>query len=183
MNLHRIYYPTLALGPGKRIGIWTRGCSLNCKNCMSVELQTTAAKFEIPLEHIIDSLEFIFSHNLVNGVTISGGEPFEQYEEIIKLLSYLNTKTQDILIYTGYTPEELKSKFDYNTIKNLSGALIAGKYIEEKNDGSALIGSSNQVLIFNRESLKNKYKKILTDKRTIQLVNTSKSIFSIGILG
>ena len=39
----------------------------------------------------------------VDGITISGGEPFEQEEELLELICHLLNKTEDILIFSGKT--------------------------------------------------------------------------------
>ena len=37
LNLRQILYPVHNLGPGKRIALWTQGCSINCPDCLNPE--------------------------------------------------------------------------------------------------------------------------------------------------
>ena len=83
----------------------------------------------------------------VDGVTISGGDPFQQLEELDELVSFIAAEiTNDILIYTGYTLKQLQS-WNNEHVTNIIGkiaVLIDGKYIDHLNDNRSLRGSSNQ---------------------------------------
>lgn len=151
MQIKRICFPVKVLGPGNRIGIWTIGCRFNCKNCMSPELQGFVPKNEISVELIMSEIDKIQSQ--IDGFTISGGEPFEQLEELCLLVTAINKNYgNDIIIYSGYTIEELHKKQDNRIEKILANisVLIDGRYIEELNDEIGLRGSSNQrIHIFN----------------------------------
>ncbi len=87
----------------------------------------------------------------IEGVTLSGGEPFEQSAEA--LLDFCRMVKNDsrnlsIIVFTGYLLEELKEKEDYAGILNYIDILIDGPYMEELNDGKGLRGSSNQRIHF-----------------------------------
>ena len=43
----------------------------------------------------------------IDGITISGGEPFAQPFELKKFLQKISSKVEDILVFSGYTYEEL----------------------------------------------------------------------------
>lgn len=181
MNIHRIYYPVLTLGPGARIGIWTRGCQKQCPGCLSPELSRREAKYEIPLPVLEETLTGIFSARPVDGVTISGGEPADQYEELTVLLSYLTRYTEDILVYSGYTKEELgEEKF---CELRRSANLVLGPYIAAKNDGGALRGSSNQEIVYRSAAMKKKYQAVVCGPRSVQPVIGTHELFFIGITG
>lgn len=50
---------------------------------------------------------------LTEGIVIGGLEPFEQFEELKSLVEFIRTEKgcdDDIVIYTGYTKEELSSE-------------------------------------------------------------------------
>ena len=51
-----------------------------------------------------------------------------------------------VIIYSGFTLEELRNKSDANHLLELTDILIDGRYIKALDDGRAYIGSSNQRL-------------------------------------
>lgn len=179
ISLARIYYPVEVLGPGKRIGIWMNGCSRNCPECISPEMQGYDTSKEITVN---DVLEIVGKIQMpVGGFTISGGEPFFKPESLNELVVGLSEINDDILIYTGYTLNELKSMKDHNIENVLAhcAALVDGPYIKDLNDGVALRGSSNQQLrVFKH---KEKYTMINKQEREIQTIVSGERIISIGI--
>ena len=117
MRVERIITGVKTLGPGNRIVIWTNGCNKRCKGCVSSRLQQIDERTELD---IIYSLEE-FSYSGIDGVTISGGEPFIQISELKKVVEYFkNKKIDDILVYSGYLLEELiaMNNDDINYILN-----------------------------------------------------------------
>ena len=181
MELHiaRIYYPVTTLGPGKRVGIWTSGCNRNCPGCISPELQqfeNGRAMTTDEIMNIINSLS-----ELPDGFTISGGEPFADPVALHSLLDALCEISDDIIIFTGYTYEELKSESDadINAVIALCAMLVDGPYIQELNDGMGLRGSSNQrCLIFKYQV---RYSAIELEPRELQSVRYGKNFLTIGI--
>ncbi len=97
-------------------------------------------------------IEEICSTHDVEGVTISGGEPFLQVQALYRLLSAIRNRTElGIIIYTGNTLSELYEMHNPmidEIITHLSDLIIDGEYIDDLNDGTALKGSSNQNAIF-----------------------------------
>lgn len=181
MNIHRIYYPVLTLGPGSRIGIWTRGCRKKCPGCMSPELRSADPGREIPLATLKKALADVFCARQVDGVTISGGEPVVQYAQLLELLFFLARYTEDILLYTGYTREELGTE-KFGALSRLAN-LVLGPYMETLNDGGALRGSANQEILLRSDAQKKRYEKLLAGPRTVQAAEGPHALFLIGILG
>jgi len=111
---------------------------------------------------------------LPDGITITGGEPFEQSKELSSLCEWLSDKvSKDILVYTGYTLQQLKDKCDKDVNRFLSqiAALVDGEYIEELNRGNRIKGSENQKLYVLRQQYRDGYTSLDsadTDKRIIQ---------------
>jgi anaerobic ribonucleoside-triphosphate reductase activating protein len=107
VSLSRIHFPVTTLGPGRRIGIWLQGCSIRCPGCISSD--TWAAKTpDLEVSELLERLGFWLQE--CDGVTISGGEPFEQPEALGSLLRELRrSKDTNILVYSGRPLEELKA--------------------------------------------------------------------------
>ncbi len=133
---------TELLGPFKRFVIWVYGCCFDCEGCMA--LNTRFGDYEEISE--INLAEKIIESN-TEGITISGGEPFLQAEALAKLIHEVK-KIRDIgvIIYSGFTIEELKESSEFKNLLSCADILIDGKYIKELDDGRAYMGSSNQRL-------------------------------------
>lgn len=185
MNIARILYPVQVLGPGKRIGIWLCGCPRRCPGCSNPELWTFRPEYEIDVQTAISMIWDSFADFPVDGITISGGDPFYQPKALKELLAALYGLSPDILVYTGYDYEELKTSANPDILAALSftGVLIDGQYIEEKNDGALLRGSSNQHIIVFDPALEEKYRAYLKEQKENQIQNftTKDGVISVGI--
>lgn len=172
MYIARVLYPVKNLGPGERLGIWVSGCNRNCRGCANPELQIRKPEHQISLENF-KKLVFMLPI-LPDAITITGGEPFEQAKELALLCEWLSDKvSKDILVYTGYTLQQLKDKGDkdVNLLLLQIAALVDGEYIEELNQGNRIKGSENQTLYVLRSQYRDCYTtldSVNTDKRIIQ---------------
>lgn len=123
----------------------------------------------------------------INRITFTGGDPLEQPRALLDLLRKIRAHFCDILIYTGYTLEEVQAvlgEAPYAELVRLSDALIDDRYVEAQNDGKcALRGSTNQQLhLFTMdEQLRAEYGQALTEPRRIQNVVFDGRSLSIGI--
>ena len=131
------------LGPGKRFCIWTQGCTRRCTGCMTAKSQ--------PIEggELLDS-DWLADRILRSGrteLTISGGEPFLQAKALAEMIRKVRqTVDLGVLIYTGYTIEELQALGDtgHQELLKVCDLLMDGPYVESLNDGMNSRGSSNQ---------------------------------------
>ena len=129
---------------------------------------------------IIKLIERITEHHKVDGFTITGGDPFEQAEDLEKLVNYLSTITQDIIIYSGYKFDYLNDK--HHSILEKIAVLIDGEYIEEKNENCFMKGSTNQNIIVLNQSYKDMYDNYLINgENEIQNFTTTDGVISVGI--
>ena len=181
MKIGRICYPVEVLGYGKRVGIWTCGCNKNCYKCMSSELKEWTNAVDYTVDKIINFITEIKAD--IDGVTISGGEPFLQVEELAELVKKLiSINITDILVYTGYSYEYLLSlgKGEQFILDNIA-ALIDGEYIDKLNNGLGIRGSTNQnIHLFQYHD---RYKDLGTYTRKLQLLMTASHTTFIGIPG
>lgn len=148
MLIARLLYPIRTLGPGERIGLWTQGCRRRCEGCMSPELQPFDSAKEIPAGQIARMIAGIARERGADGLTVSGGEPFEQAEDLRDLLAALEEDIADVLVFTGYTLPELRARGDRATQEALGriDCLIDGPYLPSRNRGARLRGSDNQCI-------------------------------------
>lgn len=140
---------TKVLGPGLRYAIWLQGCKKHCAGCINPAGRPLDKNgYFVSVE---DLFEEIKTKPNLTGITVSGGEPFLQAEELSKLILKIKSETNlDIMIYSGYTLEELRNFNSVAVEKILSNVdlLIDGEYIEEKNNNTIYRGSDNQVIHF-----------------------------------
>ncbi len=180
MYVKRVCYPIRVLGPGQRLGIWLAGCNKRCLGCMSPELQTTKGSKNIPVKEMEKMFRAIGGQ--IDGVTISGGEPFLQAKELYKLVDYIKRNiTDDIIVFSGYKIEELKQMQSTYVDKTLDliSVLIDGEYVDEQNDGIGIRGSSNQrIYIFHNC---NDYSKLSIGERKLQTFRYNGQILVVGI--
>lgn len=124
MYIARILYPVKVLGPGNRVGIWFDGCSHACKGCSNPELWEFQEKYSTSIDMVIKLLNTIKESQVIDGFTVTGGDPFEQPEDLRQLLKYVKTVSEDILVYTGYDYSYLQK--NYSNILELITVLIDG---------------------------------------------------------
>lgn len=144
----------IANGPGVRATMFVSGCTHKCKGCFNELYKNFAYGEECTAEKIFEFAEFVKDPN-VKGVTILGGEPFDQDEALLYLLEYLSETTgKPIWIYSGYTYEVLMKKPLAKKILNYCEVLVDGPFVEELKDYKLKFkGSSNQRTIDVQKSL------------------------------
>ena len=140
--LSRVHFPVTALGPGRRVGIWFQGCSIRCPGCISADTWAPHSP-DMTVTNLLDSLDSWLS--ACDGITISGGEPFDQPDALIELLKGLRERHHvDILVFTGFEKAEIHCFLD--RASGLIDALITGPYRAVAGQTKALRGSDNQEL-------------------------------------
>lgn len=181
MQIERAILGVKTLGPGERFAIWVNGCYRKCVGCVSERLQ----QFNPLNEQDVISFLSQFDLMSITGATVSGGEPFEQYHDLCKMVKYFKEHNiNDILIYTGYTYEELlsKNKAEIDYILDNIAVLIDGPYVQKLDSGYGnLKGSDNQRIIFLNEKFKTLYEGYYCKERTMQEFFIGNTVIGIGI--
>ena len=185
MKVARIIYPIKVLGPGERIGVWFAGCPHKCYGCSNPELWDSETVPNVSVDDVFLAI-LKASGTQIIGITITGGEPFAQIDELCDLVGKLRRFTDDILIYTGYTLTELLKAKNNKTMNVLDSiaVLIDGKYINSENDCEPLIGSRNQNIHYFKESIKSVYTDYISqmrERKYIQNFSSDKNVISVGI--
>ena len=163
LNIGKITPQSKVNGHGLRFTIWLQGCSLQCKGCIN---EAFWSKKPNQLIKVSDLFSMIVNTSGIEGVTYSGGEPFEQAEGLYMLSSLLKDKGLSIMSYSGYTYEELMNSTDGFKSRLLDNIdiLVDGRYEYERRAYLLWRGSSNQRVHFltplykNYEKLVNNYK-------------------------
>ena len=174
MYIDTILFPIVTLGPGNRIVIWTKGCTKHCHNCANPELWEFDKNVSHSVNEISRIIKRICKNNSVDGLTITGGDPLEQKDEILQLIGEIKPIINDVLVYTGYSLQELDNLMTAEERKKLReyvSVLIDGVYIDALNDDKlTLRGSSNQNIYFFDNTKKTVYDQYILDGRKIQNV-------------
>jgi anaerobic ribonucleoside-triphosphate reductase activating protein len=149
-------------------------------------MAVTGSAENISVENLFQIIKNIYDTDGFEGITISGGDPLEQLEDVLDLLERLRTLTDDILVYTGYVWDSFKKSLDRMTLgrieKNIS-VLIDGPYIHEKNiSGLSLRGSSNQNMIFFDYSKREVYEAYSKKGRQLQNIYLGEQWITVGIM-
>jgi len=186
ISIYLIHYPLYTLGPGERIGIWLQGCSIRCKGCLSSLSWRFDEKYQRSIDGIIQYFQEILSNKKSKiGLTVSGGEPFDQPKSLFTmLLACSKIDIHDILVYSGYNYNYLKTKYD-NILKYID-ALVDGSFIKGKNTNYIWKGSENQRLyiLSQKIEIRNIYEDYIKKaelQRTLQVIPYGKSIHILGI--
>lgn len=153
IRLYMTVPKTEVLGPGKRFAIWVQGCEKRCKGCIAPDAWDINGGYE---KEVAELAQEILNTPNIEGITISGGEPFLQQEALCDLIAIIRKhKDLSVIIYTGMQYEEIAN----TKLANLADIIIDGEYVEELNDNKSLRGSSNQKVI----CLTNRYRGVLQD--------------------
>lgn len=136
-------------GPGIRFTVFFQGCSHRCQGCHNPETHDASGGNLVELGQLLTQIE---RSRAVDGVTFSGGEPFEQTPAAAALAAGVVKLGLDLVIFSGYTFEELiiKSQSDQNTgnLLRTGSLLVDGPFVQaEKDLNLAYRGSRNQRLI------------------------------------
>jgi organic radical activating enzyme len=110
-------------------------CSFKCekecgkKMCQNSKL-ATAPSIEVSYESIV---ERYLNNDITKAIVIGGLEPFDDFVQLFDLIGAFRSKTlDDIVIYTGYYPEEIPLKI-YHMKSCYSNIIIKfGRYIPDK---------------------------------------------------
>ena len=141
MRVAGIVRDSIVDGVGIRDVIFLQGCSHHCKGCHNPQTwKYNCGEFKTVTE-LVKELS-----KSTNDVTISGGEPLDQYIEVINLAKELKLQGKHLWLYTGYTVD-LKSTL-YYILSQYVDVVVDGEFIEELKDSNLLFrGSSNQRLV------------------------------------
>ncbi|MGH4027236.1 MAG: 4Fe-4S single cluster domain-containing protein [Pseudonocardiaceae bacterium] len=151
LRLNRTHYPVTVLGPGVRAGIWVQGCTIGCSGCVARDTWAPDGGAAVDVEAVLDWLRGLDGR--VDGVTISGGEPFQQPEALTELLDGIAAwrhswaEEVDVLVYSGYPWSRLSRTTRFASALQRCDAVIAGPYVARRNSGVALRGSDNQRVV------------------------------------
>lgn len=157
MKIAGFYDESISNGLGWRAVLFVSGCPHHCPGCHNKEAQDFNYGEEFNEEEILKRIK---ENSILNGITISGGEPLCK-ENIPGVLKFIKDVKEirpefNVWCYSGYTLDQLIDRNDEETNKCLSeiDVLVDGKFVEAKKDPTLKFrGSSNQRILDLKPSL------------------------------
>lgn len=150
-----------ANGPGMRLVLWVQGCSIRCAGCInpwSWRPDAVQVDFGAGKHPVLDALwshlrDLILSASELgaSGLTLTGGEPFDQDPEAIReICHFAQHHLGSVGVFTGYTPTQLLSDTigaRHRLAFQHIDWLVAGPYRRDLPRGKGILSSSNQQLV------------------------------------
>lgn len=149
MRIAGIVRDSICDGVGIRDVIFFQGCSHKCRGCQN------------PHTWSYSGGEFYYSSELLkelsdsdNDITISGGEPLDQFDSLLRFVTMIRANTKKrIWLYTGNTVDP--AKYTYRVLAPYVDVIVDGLFIPELKDSNLKFrGSSNQRLVDLPKSIK-----------------------------
>lgn len=181
VSISRLHYPIQALGPGRRVGVWLQGCSIRCPGCVSVDTWP-AGWGRTEMAAVLAVLEtWAYA---ADGLTVTGGEPFDQEDALRELLrGWRDMSGTDVLVFTGHVLDRVSPWLARNP--GLIDALVTGPYDRDAPQTLALRGSDNQRLhvLTSLGTRLATYERLATaqDRRLDVMFDADGSVWLVGI--
>ena len=155
-------------GPGIRYVVFAQGCRHRCPGCHNPQTQPFDGGSVLKIGSVLRDMK---KNPLLDGITFSGGEPFEQAAAFAELARQVKKQNKDwnVLVYSGYTYEELFRRAavhpDWSSLLNAVDILVDGPFVQEKKCYELLFrGSSNQRII-DMKSTRHSGRVVLAEER------------------
>lgn len=140
-------------GPGLRLTIFTQGCLHHCPGCHNPQTHDPEGGSWADTEDILAAAA---ENPLLDGITLSGGDPFLQPVPCLALAEGAHKIGLNVWTYTGYTWEALWEENAPEKIALLkeTDVLVDGPFLlAERSLELRFCGSRNQRLIDVKKSL------------------------------
>jgi anaerobic ribonucleoside-triphosphate reductase activating protein len=142
LSVGQIVEDTEAEGPGRRFALWTQGCSLRCPGCCNPHLFSERGGQNLEIRDLLTRIAAVKG---IEGVSVLGGEPFDQREALAELCAGVQALGLSVMVFSGYTLSQLGSA---KALEHID-ILVDGPFVKEQPETvRRWIGSANQGLYF-----------------------------------
>lgn len=150
IKLNSVLPKSRSNGPGIRYVIWVQGCNIRCMDCCNKHTWNQTEGYKINVLEVINNIKKTFresadTEGVYNGVTITGGEPLDQYLPVYSLCKELFPWTS-IFLSTGYTFDQIIEK-RFIKILDYIDIVCTDPFISKDICSGGWKGSSNQDII------------------------------------
>lgn len=136
LRVHAFLPASRANGPGLRAVLWTQGCSLGCPGCFNPETHPFAGSL-LPVDEVF---RWITDATGIEGLTVSGGEPLQQWPAVRQLLQMVRAETDlSVVLFSGYSLDEIGRRTCRDVVSYVD-VLIAGRYASSAPKAVHLLG-------------------------------------------
>ena len=138
---------SLTNGPGVRAVLWVQGCSRRCSGCFNPGFQPKSGGHSVSIREVITWIE---AADGIEGITFSGGEPFDQAQALARVARQVQTMGFGVLVFSGYTYHELRQgRGDgFHALLAATDLLVAGPFEQGRPLAHQLMSSANQELVY-----------------------------------
>ena len=142
MRIAGLVNDSIVDGPGLRLAIFAQGCPHHCPGCHNPESHDFAGGSDMDTEKIIARMD---ANPLLDGITLTGGEPFEQPDACRILADAAHARGLNVWAYSGYTFEQLCAVPEKRRLLEACDVLVDGPFLlEERSLDLRFRGSKNQ---------------------------------------
>lgn len=117
-------------GPGFRFALFAQGCPHKCPGCHNPQTHDLMGGREVSILAIMRQIWHSRKH--LNGITLSGGEPFSQPCALYHIARWAHKLNLNVYCYSGFTYEQLKADPECVPLLNELDVLVDGPFIQEK---------------------------------------------------
>jgi len=146
LNLAAFLKDTRMAGPGMRDALWVQGCSIRCPGCANQAYFEHAPRRLVSVERLLR--HFASRREMIDGLSLLGGEPTEQPEAVAALLAGVQALGLSTVLFSGRTLESLQEDRACAAILAHTDLLIDGPFVLAEQDLTlAWRGSRNQRMV------------------------------------
>jgi anaerobic ribonucleoside-triphosphate reductase activating protein len=161
MLIHAIVPGSRVNGPGLRVVVYFRGCTVGCRSCWNPETHPFSGE-ERSIEAVAAIILSAHRERVLEGVTFSGGEPMQQAEDLLASMRSIYDRLPALSfgMYSGYSEHELASgsywcrteapkvarQEIWRCIREQLDFAVLGRYVAKRPSGLPLRTSANQRL-------------------------------------
>ena len=147
MKIFGLVQDSIVDGPGFRFSCFVQGCPHHCPGCHNPESHDPAGGREMTVEEVAKEL---LKNPLTDGLTLSGGEPFAQAEDCLRLAKIAHENKLNVWSYSGWPFEYLRDQGTeaQKALLNEIDVLVDGPFLlEQRTLALPWRGSKNQRVV------------------------------------
>ena len=144
MRIASYVHDSIVDGPGLRLTVFVQGCPHRCPGCHNPQTHDFAGGKALSAAELVRQMD---ENPLLDGLTLSGGEPFAQAEDCAALARAARERGLNVWCYSGWTLEELlqDTRPGVRELLELTDVLVDGPFLlEERSLTLKWRGSANQ---------------------------------------
>ena len=180
LNVADIRHRCRVDGPGVRSVVWVQGCTIGCPGCYNPHTHAHKPVRLLDPEQLGCELADIDG---TDGITILGGEPFEQAKACAILAATIHSRNRSVMVFTGYTYDYLQACAAQPVRRFLAAIdlLVAGPFVQQlRCDQPYWLTSSNQTVHVLTDRLAGTITAGSPDNPSVEVATDGKGVLCMG---